>query len=164
MNTPYEELEYLADYLPDEGEAVLVTRREGELVCESYQRESTVPGLSDPEFYGRLVQANERLNTVGARPLWASVLFLFWACVAVHQVGGLGWEGWPYDAGLALMTPAGCFAWIKARQARVFRDEIYPIIRWQFRRRGLDRYTLIGAIRHHPELRTLLDELVRWDD
>ena len=56
MNSPFEELEYLADYLPDEGEAVIVVRKDGELVCEAFQREKYQEGITDPEFYGRLIQ------------------------------------------------------------------------------------------------------------
>lgn len=164
MTTPFEELEYLADYLPDEGEAVLVTRKQGELVCEAFQRDGETPGISDPEFYGRLVQANERLNSAGAKPIWCCLLLLFWACVTGHTLSGFGWSGWYLDVGLALGAVALCFQWIRARQAKLFHREIAPMLNWQLRQRFMDKYVLIGVIRHQPELRTLLDEMVRADD
>ncbi len=44
MNTPFEDLEYLADYLPDEGEAMLVSRRDGEGV-DTKGRDPVLPTL-----------------------------------------------------------------------------------------------------------------------
>lgn len=164
MSTPFEELEYLADYLPDEGESVVVTRRSGELVCESLLQSQHPDGISDPEFYGRLVQCNERLNSQSAMPMWCCVIFFFWACVAVHQWSGLGWNGWYLDVGLGLIVLLGCFSWIRRRQTALFGTEIRPMLNWQIRRRRLDRYVILGAMRQHSELRTLLDEMSRWND
>ena len=72
MSTPFEELEYLSDYLPEEGESVIVTRRAGELVCESGPGGRYGDGLLDPELYGRLVQWNLRLSSLSVLPIWSS--------------------------------------------------------------------------------------------
>lgn len=164
MPTPFEELEYLADYLPDEGESVVVSRREGELVCESTFHGQFHDGISDPEFYGRLVQCNERLNQLSAGPLWWAVILGFWLCVVVHKLTRLGWEGWYLDVGVGLMVMMACFAWIRRRQAAVFVTEMRPMLNYQLRQRRLDRFSLLGALRQHPELRTLMSEMSRWDD
>ena len=67
MNNPYEDLEYLAEFLPEEGESVIVTRRRGQLVCESYFETHATPpaqaGLIDREFYGRLTTIETSLQT-----------------------------------------------------------------------------------------------------
>ncbi len=164
MNTPFEELEYLADYLPDEGETVLMTRREGELVCEAVQRDQQPHGVTNAELYGRLVQANERLDSLVTLPLWCGTVFLFWACVSVHMLAGLSWSGWYFDVGLAIAVVAGCLAWIHSRQDRFFQKEIRPVLSWQLRRRSTDRFTLIGEVRQHPEFRVLLGQMCRWID
>ena len=91
MSTPFEELEYLADFLPEEGESVIVSRNHGELVCENFQKERPLDEMASPEFYGHLVHANERLNSLVARPVWISTLAWFWVCVLIHKVFGLGW-------------------------------------------------------------------------
>ena len=164
MNSPFEELEYLADYLPEEGESVVVTRRSGELMCESFLHPQQRDDVSDPEFYGRLVQSNERLNSLSALPMWCCAILFFWLCVLVHRLTGLGWGGWYLDVGLGLIVLLGCFSWIRRRQATLFATEIRPMLNWQIRRRRLDRYAIMGVIRQHPELRTMMEELSRWDD
>lgn len=161
MSSPFEELEYLSDYLPEEGEAVIVSRRGGELICEALPAESNRDLLADSEFYGRMVFANERLVSQGAFPIWTCVLGCFWICVGLHLTFGLGWNGWYFDAGVALSLLLVCFLWIRRRQTTLFYREIRPMLSVQLRRRMADRYSVIGSMRQHPELRTLLDVLSR---
>lgn len=181
MNTPYEELEYLAEYLPDEGEAILVSRHRGELVCELIDRptreavfaapatfgSSATPAASpepvgDPVFYGRLLQANERLVHAAALPVWTTLIALFWGCVAIHILFGLGWSGWFWDAGLILAAVPACGAWIRHRRRELYRDEIRPILCSEFHDRRLSHFALLGALRQHSELRALRTGLARW--
>jgi hypothetical protein len=162
MNSPFEELEYLADYLPDEGESVIVTRQFGELTCETLQREQQqTKELTDSDFYGRLVQANERLAGLGTLPLWSCALVFFWSCVLLHQLAGLGWNGWYLDVGIGLTTLMTCFVWIRMRQNHLFSTEFQAMLNWQLRRRKIDKYSLIGQLRQRNELRTLLDTMNR---
>ena len=167
MMNRFEELEYLADYIPEEGEAIVVTRRHGELVCEPCRadspRESTTTEFDAP-LYGRLVHANERLNAVGAMPIFATVTIWFWVCVATHLLTGLGWNAWFLDVGFALMATFLCHAWIRRRQSLLFRTEIRPVLARISHERGLDHYSVMGAMRQRPELRTLLDDMARWMD
>ncbi|NOX55680.1 MAG: hypothetical protein GXP27_14820 [Planctomycetes bacterium] len=162
MFTPFEELEYLAEYLPEEGESVIVTRRHGELVCEPYHQEEKKPVLADPALLGRLIQANERLKAVAAIPLVASLLLAYCGCVAVHYVIGIGWSGWSIDVGVILLVGLACWNWIRARQSRLFRLVIRPMLTWQLRKNHGDAYTLLAEARSRPELRVLVNELWRW--
>lgn len=160
MFSPYEELEQLADLLPDEGDVVLLTRRNGELLCEPFPTDGgNEEGITDPEFYGRLVQANERLNALLTLPLWTSVFGVFWICVGLHLLTGLGWNAWFLDAGVAMFGILGCYRWMTWRQRRYFRDTVSPMLRRQMIYHDVDRYVLLGAIRLRAELRTLMDEL-----
>lgn len=161
MSSPFEELEYLADHLPDEGEAVVVVRRDGELCCEPYSREAARQAGIDAEFYGRLVQANERLNAQGALPIWTCGVAAFWICVLLHKAAGLGWVWWSLDIGVALLAVLACYLWIHQRQYWLYRREVLPMLNAQLRRRRLDRFALIGALRSQLELRTLLDQMTR---
>lgn len=166
MMNRFEELEYLADFVPEEGESVVVTRRHGELVCEPC-RPGAVEETSqdfDPAMYGRLVQSNERLNAVGTFPIFACVTAWFWLCVATHLLTGMGWSAWFLDTGFALTAVFGCHAWIRHRQSQLFRTEIRPVVARIAYERGMDHYTVIGAMRQRPELRTLLDDMARWVD
>ncbi|MEW4526633.1 hypothetical protein [Maioricimonas sp. JC845] len=162
MFSPFEELEYLADYLPDEGEAVVVTRQQGELVCQPWRKDDLRDGIEDADLYGMLVQANERLNTLGSTPLWASAIFLFWFAVLMHGVIGLGLQQWYLVPGVGLLVMYGCFHWIRYRQHRFFLREILPTLKSELRMRGITPYALLSGVRHHAELRTLLDDLIRW--
>jgi hypothetical protein len=162
MHTPFEDLEYLADFLPEEGEAVVVTRRHGELVCRPLQEESFREGVTDAELYGRLVLANERLNACGTIPLWIGALVALVLCLAYHEFTGIGWEGWYVDASIAFFAGLGAFTWIGMSRRRIFERDIRPMLEDQVRRRGINRYALIGSIRQHAEMRTLLDDIARW--
>ncbi len=164
MTSPFEELEYLVDYLPAEGEAVVVRRRGGELVCEAFQRDARPGSPLEPELYGRLVQANERLAACATLPVWACVLVFFWSCVAIHYAAGLGWQGWVYDACLATTLMPICIFWIRRRQRILFRTQVWPMFDWQVRRRGVDRFAILGLMRQHNELNTLANELSRSID
>lgn len=164
MNTPFEDLEYLADYLPEEGEAMLVTRRDGELNCEPFSGDPSRDGVADPELYGRLIQASERLNLLGTMPLWVCLISWFWLCVAFHVGTGISWAGWYLDVGTGIMTLMGGLCWIRFRQRRLFEQEVRPMLEREIRRNNMQQYVLIGAIRQHPEMRSLMDELSRWTD
>lgn len=164
MNTPFEDLEYLADYLPEEGETMIVSRRDGELVCEPFSQEAGREGITDPEFYGRLVQASERLSMQGTLPLWVCLVACFWCCVAFHYFTGIGWSGAFLDIGMAMMALMIGYCWIRVRHQRMFQNEVRPMLEWEIRRRGLQKYTVIGAIRQHPEMRSLMDELSLWTE
>jgi hypothetical protein len=161
MSTPFEDLELLADFLPDEGESVVVSRRDGDLVCEPLHAEGYRNGITDAELYGRLVLANEQLTSLNAVPYWTCLFAGFGACVAFFELTGVGWNGWYVALGLgALAALIGSF-WAMQRRRRYFHDRLRGMIENQIRRRHLSRYLLVGAIRQHPELSTLLDELGR---
>jgi len=161
MSTPFEELEYLADFLPDEGESVIVSRSQGELVCENFQKERSVDEIASPDFYGHLVHANERLSSLVARPIWVSTLIWFWVCVLIHKTFELGWGYWYLDLGLALVAMAASYAVIRLRQDRYFKQEVRPTLNRQMYGSNLSKYALVGVIRQRAELRTLLDTLSR---
>mgnify|MGYP003630157244 FL=1 len=161
MSTPFEELEYLADFLPDEGESVLVSRSQGELVCENFQKDRSLDEMASPEFYGHLVHANERLNALVARPVWIATLVWFWVCVLIHKTLVLGWGGWYLDLGLGLIAMAASYAAIRLRQDHYFKQEVRPTLNRQMYGSNLSKYALVGVIRQRPELRTLLNTLSR---
>jgi len=161
MSTPFEDLEFIADYLPDEGESVVVSRRNGELVCQSVSATNGQEGISDAELYGRLVLANERLGRLSVVPVWICLLGAFALCVAFFHLSQVGWQGWYVAVGVAAITALLGSTWVAILRARLFRREIVPMLDNQMRRRGFNRFALVGAIRQHPELGALLTELAR---
>lgn len=163
MHSPYEELEYLAEHLPEEGETLLVRRESGELICKAYQRNDLRSGVDDAELYGMLVQANERLHAVAAFPPWVAVIALAWLGISLHVTGILALSQWYVIPGLALPLCFAVFQWIQLRQHRLFVRCLRPRLASELRRRGISRLALIAGVRQHPELRTLLDELVGWE-
>ena len=163
MLTPYEELEYLADFIPDEGEAVVVTRQGGELRCEPVQQDDFRSGIEDVELYGRLVQANERLNAQGSVPLWATAFVLMVTGIVLYRWLGLGWAEWYLLPAVGLLALFGCFHWIRFRQQQLFDSEIRPVLVREAMVRQVSIYGFIAGVRQHAEFRTLLDELVRWE-
>ena len=162
MFSPYEELEYLADYLPDEGEIVLVTRESGELVCKPWTRHDLREGVDDAGLYGFLVQANEQLAAASAFPIWAVSIGILWLGILLHGIVDLSVDYWYLVPGIAFPAVFGCVLWIRKRQHLFFRDRILPKLQQELRRRELHLFALIAGVRQHSELRTLLDELIRW--
>jgi hypothetical protein len=164
MFSPFEELEHLAEHLPDEGECLLISRRDGELVYEPFRRDDLRDGVDEANLYGRLVQANERLNSLGTFPIWVSALFFVTCSVVGHATFGNSWPVWYWYMLplLGVFTLCGCFHWIRWRQEIVFQTELLPSLRVELRRRKIDAFSLISGVQQHPELRTLLQELVRW--
>ena len=163
MLTPYEELEFLADFIPDEGEAIVVTREGGELHCEPIREDDLRGGIEDVELYGRLVQANERLNGRGAVPLWTTAFVLMLTGIVLYRVIGLGWAEWYLLPAVGLLALFGCFHWIRHRQQRLFDAEVRPMMLREAMVRQVSIYALIAGVRQHAEFRTLLDELIRWE-
>lgn len=161
MLTPYEELEYLADYLPEEGESVVVTRRGGELRCQPLSSGDLRDGIEDAELYGRLVQANEQLNAQGTLPLWTTALGLMATGIVLFRGLHLGWGEWYLLPALGLLSLWGCFHWIRHRQQRCFDTLIRPALIRETRLRRISLFSLMAGVRQHAEFRTLLDELVR---
>lgn len=162
MFSPFEELEYLSDHLPEEGEAVLVTRQAGELVCKPWNQNSLREGIHDPQLYGFLVHANERLSAVGMLPVWLAAAGLLWIVLLLHGFFGIGWERWYLTPGLFVPLLLGCLQWMRRRQAKYFEQAILPALQAELRRRQVPFYSLVAGIRQHPEFRTLLDELIHW--
>jgi len=162
MFSPYEELEYLADYLPDEGESVLVSRQAGELVCKPHPEDDLRDGIENAELYGFLVQANERLHAAGIVPVRWTAIILIWAGVLLHGVLKMSWEQWYLWPGLAIPVFLGMMHWIQLRQRTLFRQEIVPQLNRELSARKIRPYALIAGVRQHSELRILFDELVRW--
>lgn len=162
MFSPFEELEQLADYLPEEGESVLITREEGELVCKPFPGDDLREGIDEAELYGFLVQANEKLHAVGAYPIWITVIGLTWLAIVMYGILGISWERWYLLPGLAIPVVLGTVNWIQQRQRRLFRIEVAPQLNRELTRRGIRDHALLAGVRQHGELRTLFDELVRW--
>lgn len=163
MLTPYEELEFLSEYIPDEGESIVVTRQGGELHCEPMAEDDLRGGIEDVELYGRLVQANERLNAQGSLPLWSTAFALLGVGIVLFRIVGLGWTEWYLLPALGLFALFGCFHWIRARQKRLFDAAVRPLLLREALARHVSIYALMAGIRQHAEFRTLLDELVRWE-
>lgn len=163
MSSPYEELEQLADQLPEEGESLLVSRRGGELVCEPVPQESVRAGLTDAELYGRLVQANERLESLSRLPLWSMAALLFLVSVGFHWLSGIDWRGWWVDVAALFVGVFVSTRWIQIRQWRYFQTRIMPGLEHAIRQRHLKKFVFLGAVRQHAELRTLMDLLVHWE-
>ncbi|WP_417850551.1 hypothetical protein [Thalassoglobus sp.] len=162
MFSPYEELEYLSDYLPEEGEAVLVVRESGELICKPWSQDDLREGIHDSQLYGMLVQANERLSSVGTTPLWVAGIALVWLAIVVHGLLGVGWDRWYLIPGCSIPVLYGALYWMKKRQQAYFQNAILPMLQTELRNRQTPFYSLVAGIRQHEEFRCLLDEIVHW--
>ncbi|MDA1016514.1 MAG: hypothetical protein O3A00_18920 [Planctomycetota bacterium] len=171
MGSPYEELEYLANYLPDEGESVVVTRRSGELVCErpsSFQErcqpDSPPPRHADEiehrEFDGRLIQADARLRRLAVLPIWVCATASFWTCLLLHTATELA--SWAAFCGVLFVAIPTTHLWIRVRRSKLFKTELRAMLAWQLRRWRLDRFATMSNIQGRRDLRLLQAEMTRW--
>jgi len=157
MATPFEELEYLSEHLPDEGESVLITRKDGELVCQECAGDGLRDGVDEAELYGLLVECNERLSMRATQPLWVTSFVTFALLVALFTIGGLSWSSWFVVPGAIFVALWVCYAWIRWRQMSLFRRNLQPRIAVSIEDRKIETHALIAGMRQHAELRTLLD-------
>jgi len=162
--SPFEELEYLAEYLPDEGESVLISRKDGELVCQACGAEGLRDGIDDAELYGLLVECNERLSMRAAHPLWVCCFVTFAGLVAIFTVGGLSWSSWFLVPGAVFLSLWVCYSWIRSRQMQLFMRELRSRVAAALEERSIETHALIAGMRQHPELRTLLDLFIAATD
>jgi hypothetical protein len=161
-DTPFEELEYLVDYLPEEGESILVTRRNGELQCEASQALGHADPIEHPVLYGMLVQMNERLAALCYLPASTAILVWFGICSLTEAMSGIGLPGWYLYFGLGLLSMFLSIAWVEYRQRQLFNRELFPQLVRKIRGMGLDHYSVVGSLRHHSELRTLFRQLAQF--
>ncbi len=119
------------------------SRRDGNGL-RTFAQETGREGIADPEFYGRLIQASERLSMQSTLPLWVCLISCFWGCVALHVITGIGWAGAFFDIGLVMMALMGGYCWIRYRHQNMFRQEIRPMLEREIRRRSLQKYAVIG--------------------
>ena len=157
----YEELEYVAEFLPEEGESVVVSRKNGELACAPLWKNKLRDGVSEAELYGRLVHANERLNALASLPLWVAAMGVFWLAICLHVLIILQWSTWQWVPGQSLLVMFACYHWYHYRRRWYFRREILPSLLNELRARGLTPFELIAGLRQHSELNTLLSEFCK---
>ncbi len=166
MNSPFEDLEYLADFLPEEGESVIVSRRRGQLVCESYSEPtpfSPAPtGRIDRELFGRMTTMNTRLRNLQIGPILVTLLSCYWLCVIMHRFFALGWAGWYLDLGLALLMGVSCYLYVQFRQRKYFLEMVCPLMKQLMMDHQLEKYSLIAYLAQHRNLSTLACAFTRW--
>ncbi len=164
MNNPFEDLEYLADFLPEEGESVIMSRRRGQLICETYLEPAPVvpPGIIDRELFGRMTTINTRLKNLKIGPILIAVLGSYWMCVTMHRVFTLGWSGWYLDLGLGLLIGISCYLYVQFRQRKYFLEIVCPIMKQLMRDHQLEKYSLIAYLSQHQNLSSLASAFTRW--
>ncbi len=166
MNSPFEDLEYLADFLPEEGESVIMSRRRGQLVCETYLEPtpfpSTPPGRIDRELFGRMTTINTRLRNLKIGPVLVTLLSYYWLCVMMHRVFSLGWAGWYLDLGLGLLMSVSCYLYVQFRQRKYFLEIVCPLMKQLMQDHQLEKYSLIAYLSQHRNLSTLASAFTRW--
>ncbi|WP_437184991.1 hypothetical protein SH668x_002081 [Planctomicrobium sp. SH668] len=162
MFSPFEELEDLANYLPEEGESVLLTREEGKLVCKPIRQENLRDGIENAEFYGLLVLSDERLRSVRNVPIQLTVAFLTLAAVLLYGVLGMTLKEWYLIVGLAPCAFLAMQTWICQRQRLLFDVEIAPSLIRELKLRGFRLNALMAGVSQHAELQLLFRKMVRW--
>lgn len=163
MLSPFEELEYLADYLPDEGEKIIVSRESGELICVPFNNTSDLrDGVDDSELYGLLVQSNEHLTRCNLLPLLLAASLVFWSTIFVHGIMDVSMKRWYLIPGLAFLSLYAALYWGKVRQHQLFYTTLLPRIKIELVRRKIKPLSLLAGVRQHGELQTLFNELSTW--
>lgn len=166
MNNPYEDLEYLAEFLPEEGESVVISRRRGQLVCESYFEPMSgytpQQSLVDRELYGRLAVVNARLQAQWQTPALITALLFYWLSVASYRLAGLNWSAWQHGLGLAIVMAFACYVYVQWSTRRYFVSQVCPQLQKWMSEHQLDKYTLIAWLTMHRNLSALRRALTYW--
>ncbi len=162
MLSPFEELEYVADFLPEEGESVVISRESGELVCQPHSLVDLRDGVEDAELYGRLIQMNDQLSLQNRLPYWLAAGSVCWGTAILYGIIGFSVWHWYLVPGLVFLSLGGALHWSQKRRDALFHRTVYPLLNRLLARRRMKPHVLLAGVSHHQELRTLHNELVRW--
>ncbi len=165
MNNPFEDLEYLAEFLPEEGESVIVSRRRGRLVCESYAepaQTSQPTGIINREFYGRLVSINAKLQQFWAVPFVVAVTAFFVASFLLQELAGFGWADWGVFLALGTVLITLPVFYVHWRQRQFFRTAVCPTLQQLMNDHQIDKYSLIAYLSTQRQLKGIYQALTRW--
>lgn len=166
MNNPYEDLEYLSENLPDEGESVIISRRRGQLVCEPFMDSQTssesTAGVINREFYGRLVATNAKLRHFWSRPLILALLLIYAVSIGMQQFFHLGWSDWVLYLAAATVILVSVGSLVRFRQRIYFRSIVCPLLQQLMSDHQIDKYSLIAYLSTQRQLGPLYVAMTRW--
>ncbi|HWL10102.1 MAG TPA: hypothetical protein VNQ76_16980 [Planctomicrobium sp.] len=162
MLSPFEELEWVAEFLPEEGQSVVITRESGQLVCQAHAQVDLRDGIDDAELYGRLVQMNEQLVHQNVLPLWLAGAAVFWTTILVYGLFSVPVQHWYLAPGMGFLALSAAQCWSRGRRDNHFQRVIRPVLERTMMRHRLKPHALLGGISHHSELKTLHSELIHW--
>ncbi len=162
MLSPFEELEWVADFLPEEGQAVVISRESGELVCKPHTPVDLRDGVDDAELYGRLVQMNDQLAQQNVLVNWLTGATVFWGIILVYGVFSVSTAYWYIAPCFAFFALYAAQDWSRRRRGRFFKMVIRPKLEWTLARYRVRPYALLAGVSHHSELRALRRELLDW--
>jgi len=136
MNT-YEDFESIQDHLPEEGDSVVIFRRDGKLFAMPGEDFDDFDSSSDSEEFddeimGKLIVLNERLRMGGGKIWWFFLFISFLGSTFLWKYMGIGWSQWYVHIMLVIAIFMGCRYCTDALQMRLFKtgagDKLKEII------------------------------------
>ncbi len=173
--TPYEEIESIADFLPDEGKSVTLTRRKGQLVVEDLSsrrqhqddvnRERQLAAkqkLAEETLIGHLVQSKERLQHASLRTPVVFLVMTYAICVGLHMY--YGWSAINFPVVLSVIFFSGLAYWCNEQREvkRRFIYQVCPELDRVLTERNVDKFQLLGILKRDPEMAPLTRAISRW--
>jgi hypothetical protein len=174
--TPYEEIETIADFLPDEGKTVTLTRRKGQLIVEDaslHQKQqqdlmiqermlAAKQRVAEETLFGHLVQASERLQHYSIKSFLFTLLAIYSVSVGVHYYMGWSAVNIPVVVGMALVFVSGYLLNERAELKKRFIYHVCPELDRVLTDRNIDKYQLLGIMRNNRDLAMLARAISRW--
>ncbi len=174
--TPYEEIESLADLLPDEGEKVTISRQHGELIVEATTAQKqqfdqaivqerlliAKQRVAEETLLGHLIEANERLQSYSLKSFLFTVITAYASCLLVNYYSNFSTFTWAVDIGIALFFLAGYLLNERSELKKRFVYQVCPPLDKVLMERNIDKYQLLGIMKSHADLTPLARAISRW--
>lgn len=173
--SPYEEIETIADFLPEEGQSITLTRRKGQLVVDDVTQKNRQQDaltqerlrqakqrVAEETLFGHLVQANERLQNFSIKNFLFAILLTYATSMGLSWY--LGWESMNAGVvvGVTLTILAGFVLNERNEVKKRFVYQVCPELDRVLTERNIDKFHLLGMMKNHKDLAPLARAISRW--
>lgn len=149
----YFDYEKISEHLPQDGEAIIVSRKDGELNVRDCP---FLPDdlVNDPHSMGRLMIANERINKASG-PLWVIAIVAILCLSGLLVTLGKGWSFWWLHLNIFVIILAAQNWFAGARQRHAFRSYVLDAVEEVRTKQGLSDPAFLALLKQMSDFQMI---------